>query len=250
MTTVSSGNISSTSLVTQAYLNMSQGITQGVIGRQLINVDCKKNTEACNKCIEVANKYDLATKGDYSKICNVCFCTLENVNMKNIITIDFNAIMKSSTSTEFEQQVRNSLTQKASSSGAVLFGTEATKKSLDETSAKMYGAIKNVTFQNSLQELRNFQVLSVNNPNSSVINVDLDLTIDYISKILQENKTTSEILGSFDNNIIQMTTQVIESAMTTLISWMITLMILIIVIVFFVFGINIVMQVFSLYAST
>ena len=246
MTTVSSGNISSTSLVTQAYLNMVQGITQGILGHQLINVDCKKNTEACNKCIEVANKYDLATKGDYSKICNVCFCTLENVNIKNLITINFDAFSKSDQTTEFQQQVRNSLTQKASSSGAVLFGTEKTQNSLNETSAKMYNEMKLDSFQNSLQELRNFQVLSINNPNSSVINVDLDLTIAYISKILQENKETSELLDTFDNNILQITTQVVESAITTLISWMITLMILIIVIIFFVFGINIVMQVFSL----
>jgi hypothetical protein len=250
MTTVSSGNISSTSLVTQAYLNITQSITQGVLGHQLINVDCKKNTESCNKCIETAKKYALNADGDYSKICNVCLCTLENVNIKNVITIDVDAFTKTDQSLEFQKQVRNSLTQKSASSGSTLFTTEDRLNSLNNTSAKMYSAMEDVIFQNSLQELKNFQVLNINNPNSSVINVDIDLTIDFISKLLQQNTSTSSILEEYDTNILQITTQIIESVTTTIISWIVTLFIITIVIIFFVFGINIIMQVFSLYAST
>lgn len=251
MTTVSSGNISSTSLVTQAYLNITQSITQGVLGEQLINVECKKNTSACNKCIAVAKQYGLGDRDNYSKICNVCFCTLENVNMNNIITIDFSAFTSTDQTEEFKQQIQNSLTQQASISGTTLFDTsDVTLNALNKTSSDMYNAMKQSSFQNSLQELKNFQILSLNNPNSSVINVDLDLTVDFISKILQQNKTTSSMLDKFDKSIVQITTQTVQGALTIVISWIVTLFVIAIIVAFFIFGISIVMQVFELYAST
>ncbi len=248
MTTVASGNISSTGLVTQAYLNITQNITQGVLGEQLINVDCKKNTSACNKCISVVKQYGLADGDDYSRICNVCFCTLENVNINNIITIDFNAFISTDQTQEFEQQIQNSLTQQALISGSTLFNTDSNLTALNETSNEMYSEMRQSSFQNSLQELKNFQILSINNPNSSVINVDLDLTINFISKILQQNEGTSSILDKYDQSIIQLTSKTVQGSLAVVISWIVTLFVIAIIVAVFIFTIPIVMNVLQLYA--
>ena len=39
---VSSGSLTSLSIITQAYLNVTQSITQGFYNQQIVKVDCKK----------------------------------------------------------------------------------------------------------------------------------------------------------------------------------------------------------------
>jgi Zn finger protein HypA/HybF involved in hydrogenase expression len=247
--TTTSGNINSTKMVVQAFLNMTQDITQGIITQQSIDIDCKKNTIACNKCIETAKKYDMASN-DYSMICPACYCTLENVNMKNYVTIDFSAFQQSNSSNTFKQQIKNSLTQQATESGTSLFKSNAASDTLDETSQSMYSSIKEMLNENIIQELSNFQVIGITNPNSSVINVDLDLTIDFLSKIIQESKGSSEILDKYDSVIIQLTTEALQDSISILITWIVTLCTIGIIALFFIFGITIVMDVLELYSET
>jgi hypothetical protein len=250
MTTVSSGNITSQRLVSQAILNITQSTTQGVLGIQKINLNCNKNTKACNNCLETAKYYNLINDKNYSKICNVCFCTLENVNIKNIITVDMESFKNLDSSQQFQQQVRNSITQMATMNGFSLFNTGDGMKSLNKTSDKMYEQIKSDNFQNSFQQLKNFQILSINNPNTSIINVDLDLTIEFLSKILQENKQTSAILDDFETNILQLTTQTTTGPMYTIVQWIVLLVTIIIIVICFIVGIYLSMQVIELYAIT
>jgi hypothetical protein len=249
--TTTSGNINSTTMVVQAFLNMTQDISQGVITQQSIDIDCKKNTSACNKCIETAKKYKLGSgNGDYSTICPSCYCTLENVKMNNYITIDFDAFQKTNTSDEFKTQIQNSLTQQATKTGTSLFNTKDGLDALSKTSTSMYSKMKTVMNENILQQLKNFQVIGINNPNSSVINVDMDLTIDFLSKVIQQTESTASIINQYESNIIQLTTEVTQNGITVVITWIVTLFIIAIVVGFFIFGINIVMDVFMLYAMT
>lgn len=248
--TTTSGNINSTNMVIQAYLNMTQDITQGIITQQSIDVNCSKNTTSCKDCIETAKQYNLTDNGDYSSVCPVCFCTLENIKMNNYITIDFSAFTAQNASDKFKTQIRNSLTQHAAQSGTPLFNTKDGLKALDATSTNMYTALKN-TFDNKIiQQLKNFQIINVNNPNTNVINVDMDLTVNFLSKVIQQTKSTSDLLQEYQSNLISLTTQITENTTTMIISWMVTLFIIAIVVVFFIFGIDIVMDVFMLYAST
>lgn len=250
--TTTSGNINSTSMVVQAFLNITQDITQGVITQQSIDINCNKNTSACNTCIETAKKYKLDSgNGDYSTVCPSCFCNLENVKMNNYITIDFQAFQQAGAEDSFKTQIQNALTQQATQSGTTLFNTGGNGlDALNTTSQKMYASMKTVMDQTILQQLKNFQVIGINNPNSSVINVDMDLTIDFLSKVIQQTESTSSILDDYESNIIQLTTEVTQNSLTVIITWIVTLFIIAIVVAFFIFGINIVMDVFMLYAST
>ena len=245
--TTTSGNINSTSLVVQAYLNISQDTSQGVITKQSIDIDCKKHTNACNTCIKTAKKYGLG-EGDYSSICPMCFCTVENVKLNNVITLNLDAFTESKNSDEFKTQISNALTQQATQTGTKLFNTDDGLKALEKTSESMYGSMTTDNFQRSLQELKNFQVINIHNPNSQIINVDMDLTVDFISKIVQQSAGTSSILTDYDENIVQLTTEVTQGGLTMVITWIVTLFIIAIIVAFFIFGINIVMDVLMLYS--
>lgn len=250
MTTYSSGNIDTTRTVVQAYLNITQDITQGSISHQLLDINCVKNNDTCNKCIETAKKYGLGN-GDYSTICNVCFCTLENVNMNNVITINMDAFL-SSTGSDFAQQVQNALVNQVGSGNGFLFNTKGSNglTALSDSSKDMHQQIQNSSIQKSLQDLKNFQIISIKTPNSSLINVDLDLAVNFISNILQQNTATSSILSNINSTIIQLTTQEQTNSLNVIISWIVTLVVVGLMIVVSLFMVNIVMENLSLYASS
>lgn len=250
MTKVSGGNINSTRMVVQAYLNMTQTITQGVMTQQSINVNCGKKTNACNNCIKTAKKYNITNNTDYSSVCPVCFCTLENIQMSNNITIDFNAFQRQNARKIFRQQIENALTQQATLTGTKLFDNSEASTTLQTTSESMYDALKVIMNQNILQQLKNFEIINVNNPNTTLINVNIDTVVNFLSNIIQQTNETSTLLQTYDSAIISLTTKVVDNAITIVVQWMVTLFILGIVVVFSIFGINIIMNTLTLYAST
>ena len=83
MTTYSSGNIDSTKILVQAILNVTQDISQGSIVQQHIDIDCS-NKSSCNSCLTTAKQYKLDEGGDYSGICRMCYCNLENIDMNRM----------------------------------------------------------------------------------------------------------------------------------------------------------------------
>lgn len=251
--TTTSGNIDATKMVVQAYLNVSQDTTQGIVSEQSINVDCTKNTSACADCINTAVQYDIGNSTSRENICPACYCTLENVNINNIISLDMSAILNIKSSDDFTTQVSNALTQQATQTGTSLFkadSSSSTSKSLEKSSVDMLSTLQKIQNQNGFQGLKAFQVLSLNNPNTSVINVDLDLTIEFISNILQQNKDASQTLDDLQQTVIQLTTEVTQGALATVITWIVTLFIVAVIIAVFIFGIDVVLEVMTLYASS
>ena len=247
---ISKGNMSSTSIVTQAYLNVTQSITQGFFAGQLTNVDCGKNSNICNECIKTAKKYKLADK-DFSQACPICFCTLENLNINSIISINLDAKMFNNSESNFKTQIINSLTEQASLSGTNLFGMSKDKQNtLTNTASKIFNEMNTAAFQSSLQELKVFQILSLKNPNTEVINADLNLTTKYISNLLQDNKITSSALSEMDSNILSIVTSVTNAGFAVLISWIVTLALVFVIALVAVFSADIVMELLTLYATS
>lgn len=246
MNVITSGNMTSSRIVTQAYLNITQNITQGITNEQLVNIDCGKDTSTCLDCVENAKKYGL----NVDKVCNICFCRFENIDMENIISIDFDAFLNSSTEDSFQNQIENSLTQNAVQTGTRLFNTDEGLRTLSENSNRIYNEMRTESFQTSLQELRNFQVINMVGQNSSIINVDMDIAIEFISAALLDNTNISNILNDMQTQILQMTTEVIKGGFSMIISWIVTIVTLIIIAMFFLFGFNLIMQVIQLYSSS
>lgn len=246
-----SGTINSISVITQAYLNMSQSTTQGFYNQQSVKVECQKNDVICNNCIQLANNYSLIQNNNYSKACSVCFCTLENINLNSVITLNLSSFISSSGLNSFTQQVLNSITQKATETGTKLFSfTDDQKKSLTENASSIYNILTQNTVQNSLQELKQFQILSLKNSNTEAINVDLEIATTFISKLFQNNLQNSSALASIQNTILQMTTSITQSGFATIISVIVTLAVVFVIGLMCIFAFNIILQILELYAST
>jgi hypothetical protein len=250
MTTYSSGNIDGTQIVVQAMLNITQDISQGSIIQQNIKVDCA-NKNLCNSCLNVANKYKLAPNGDYSNICRACFCNLENINVNNIIMMNLSALQQSS-SDDFVKQIKNSLTQQLASTGSMSNTTisKSSSESLSSTSSNIYNSISEQSFQEAVSGLKSFQIINVKNPNTSLINIELDIAVNYLSKIIQQNKEVSKNVNDLTQQISQITSESSQSILYVIVSFIITLVIIAIAIFVFIFMFNIISEDLIMFASS
>jgi hypothetical protein len=250
MTTYTSGQIDSKQLLVQAFLNISQDVSQGSIVQQNIKVDCN-DKEYCNQCLETARKYQLSDNGDYSSICRSCYCNLENIKVNNIITLNLSAFQQSSGS-DFGTQVQNALTQAMAQSGISSnkkdINTNST--SLQTTAASIYTKMKNTNFQEAVDQLKSFQIINVKNSNTSLINIDIDIVINYLSKIIQQTKNLSEDLTTMDTQINSIVYNGNQNILYIVISWIVTLVIILISVFMLSFIVSFTMQDMSLYVST
>jgi DNA-binding transcriptional regulator YhcF (GntR family) len=249
---ISSGNISSSSILTQAYLNVTQSITQGFISAQIASLDCKKNDDLCNKCIKMSSEYNLADK-DFSQACPICMCNIKNMKMESVININLDSKMFLNSRDEFISQFKNSINQKTLESGTSLFNFNQANdktKNLINTVNEAFDIINSDNFQSSLQTLKTFQIVNVNNPNTNLINIDMNLTTKFINDLMQNTSNMSILISKMDNNILSITSSEIESVDSVLISWIVTLSIIFILGLVFIFGVQIVLETLSLYAST
>ena len=248
MTTYSSGNIDSTKILVQAILNVTQDISQGSIVQQHIDIDCS-NKSSCNSCLTTAKQYKLDEGGDYSGICRMCYCNLENIDMKNIITINTSSF-QSSTGSDFQQQVQNSVTQALSKAGG-LGSTNKTRRNnidaLNTQSTNIHTAMKSTSFQESIDQLKAFQIISVKNTNTSLINIELDIAINYLSKTIQQSTEIASSLNDFNTAISQVVNESSQSLLYIIVSLIITIVIILTAVIAFVFMFQIVSDDLILY---
>lgn len=249
MSGATSGYMNSISVITQAYLNITQSTTQGFYNQQVVDVDCRKDSVECNRCIQLANEYGLVTNNNYSNACPVCFCTLENINLSSIIKLDLTSFQTTSASISFGQQVINSITQKAGEAGKQLFNfTDDAKKSLIENANSIYSIISKTSVQQSLEQLNEFQILALRGSNTQAINVNLNVATTFISKVFQSNLQNSSALSSMENTILQISTSTMESGFASIISIIVTLAVIFIIGLTGIFAFNIILQILELYA--
>lgn len=252
MASYTSGQIDSKQILVQAFLNISQDVSQGSIVQQDIKVDCN-DKKYCNQCLETAKKYQLSDNGDYSSVCRSCYCTLENIKLNNIITLNLSAFQQSS-GTEFGNQVKNALTQAMAQAG--LSSNQDNKilnnnsDSLQTTASKIYSKLKNTNFQEAIDQLKSFQIINVKNSNTSLINIDIDIVINYLSKIIQQSQNLSEELATMNSQINGIVQTGNQNILYIVVSWIVTLVIILISVFMLSFIISFTMQDMSLYVST
>ena len=246
MTTYSSGQITSSQLIVNAFLNISQDVSQGSIIQQKINVDCSKK-DLCNNCISLVKKYNLSN-GDNSDLCRSCFCNLQNINLSNIIVLNTQAFQNSS-GTEFGKQVLNSLVQASTQTGTNISSIDKNTKSLQTSAENVYDKLKQSGFQEAISGLESFQIVSLTNPNTSLINVELNTVINYLTKIIQQSTIISDDLSKMDSSINQILTTNTQSILYVIMGYITTLIIVAASIFVFSFMLNFVMEDLILYVS-
>lgn len=243
------GTINSDSIIVQAMLNIMQSTNQAVINKQSFEINCVKSKDYCNKCIKTAKKYNLG-EGDYSNICYSCICDAENINMKSIIIVDLEAFSQADIQNNIDQQIKNSITQQATYTSTPLSSGGDSLKSLISSTTKITNNVQEKIKQGVLQEMKNFQVLTINNPNTNVINVDMDLSIKFLSKVVQSTKNYTQESAQVNNNISQVLQQKSVDIITSILSTVLTLLLVVVMVYMFSFIFGMVQSDLTLYVAS
>lgn len=247
----SSGSSIGTQIVTNSIINVTQDISQGLIDYQKLYVNCsKKNTITCKNCIKTYTNdlSSLINDPNLKDVCPSCFCLMENINMDKIINLNLSTLQSSSQMVNFSNQINNSIKELATLSGSSL-SKNYDPKQFVQVSNKIFAQFKSNTFQTAINQLKNYQEINIKSPNTNIINVKLKVAINYISNILQQNNELSDSINDLDNQVTQILQLTYTSIFQTLISWVITIIIIIITALIFIFMIPITLQSISAYVS-
>jgi hypothetical protein len=248
-TDISSGQLQSVQIVTQACLNICQNITQGIFTGQLISINCTKKDNSCNDCIKKAQELNLE-KVDFSQLCPSCLCTLENININAVVQLNLNSLQQTNLQSDFTNQISNSFTQLTTSSGTGFAVTPDDQNSLQSVSDNIWNNMQSSSFQSSLQQLKVFQILNLNTPNSNYINVDLTIATNFISNILQSDSKIAESLTQMDSTILNIMKSSTQGIIVGLISLIVKILLIAFIILILFFAIQQVPNLLNTYLDT
>lgn len=236
--------------VAQAYLTLSQDISQGLNAQQLILVNCsdKKLKNQCYKCIEKTKSLGF-TSEQTGRICDpVCKCIVSNVNLSQRIFYNSQIFLSDSKYEDFKTQFDNSLFQQADNqeSGLKLTGNETTN--IYQNLQKIYKEMRSSTFQSAMDQLVGLQSITIEGAGKVSV-IDMTQAIDYVSKVLQQNQTTSSILMDLQSSVLQSAVSIINAGLSQVIVWLVRIAMVIVTIIALFYVINLIFQMYALYVQ-
>jgi hypothetical protein len=254
---ITTSSINASRVVAEAYLSIVQDISQNLFAYQNIDINCQEKTKGnlCLGCISSwengyfkKHKMDLKKRAEFIRnACKTaCECSLNNVNMNQNITINFNAFLENDANDTFKTQIMNSINQNAEANNTGVFEFGNRLNDTISTINKIYEKMKTDTVQKSLQTLSVGQNIKIIGP-SRMINVNMNQAIDYVSKILISNKETSSLILDLQINILTLTTQVTNAGLQQLIVIIVRIIMLILIIILLLYSINLFIQLYTLY---
>ena len=240
-----------TRAVTEAYLAITQDISQSLETQQLILLSCDSDNKRnqCHQCtqwwFDNSSSFNPPPSSDYvNKMCApVCNCDIKNVDMSQAIVINFSAFTQDSARSSFFNQVTNSLAQKAiqQDSGIIASNTKNSQGTINDLFEKM----QSDTIQTAIQGLTAMQIIAVQGTGSVAV-VNMNQAIDFISTILESNSETNTVLQDLENKIVQESTQITKSGLEEIIEWIVQIVLFILILVVLFFTSNLIFEVFSL----
>ena len=247
--TVINAKINATSVVVEAYLAITQDISQGVTGRQIVSIDCGGDgkSKACNECIKYTKNELKRPPKEVQALCaSICTCNIDNIKLKNMISFNAKAFLKVNAKEQFKTQINNSITQKAKQSGGDLFTIPDKTTNLTKTIDNLYTKMSTGSIQTALQNVQNLQTVSLAGP-GDIYNVDMTVAIDYISTILTSDNSIMSSLDELTQNILQLSTQVTNAGLAQLIMWIVKIVLIIVILIVLFYSINLIFQLYALY---
>ena len=251
---MSNKSYSTTKVVTDAYLAVTQNLSQSLEAQQLLALRCDSPEKAsnCEKCLtwwdQHRGNFNKSPKQAWPDFVNgmcapVCNCHVNDLTMGQTITINFSSFLKSGAQKQFFNQIKNSLAQKASQNGGGLPSDQTSN--ISDTSNDLYTAMRNETFQSSLQGLSAMQVVSVQGP-SSVVTVNLTQAIDFISNMIESNSVVNNAVNNLDNKILEISSRITTGSMNEIIEWIIQIVLFVIILVVLFFSIDLIIDTLTL----
>ena len=219
--------ISATRAVAETYLSFMQNISQGSFANQVVAVNCNYDPEnfGCIDCIQgLKDSYvrdGLKPDLEYiSAACKpACECKIENVKLRQDITVDLSADLSAVASSDFTMRAINNIYAQAQQSGTDMFGiasrTSATKTS-QESITEIFSKIQQGVFQESIQGLQTLQNVTLSGP-GNIATVDMTSAVDYVSNVLMSSEDVASLLTKTQTEMLALTLQVIDAGFAQLI---------------------------------
>lgn len=254
----SSKKIKAGQVVAEAYLYVTQDISQGVNSSQIVSIDCLNDKEVAQKCLDcgkavadmVYEKGGTQEEADaeVKKLCiEPCQCNMEDINLTQTITVNFDAINGANAKQLFTQSVENSIYNEANQqTKGLTFGNR--DKVVSNISNQIFEKLKLSNVSTSLQQLKNIQVISLKSP-GNLTAVNAKQAIDYVSTVLQSSSETSNLITQLETEILNASAQVTKTGLKQLAVLMVLIFMVIIAIIMFAMIVNLLFQLYTLYVS-
>ena len=253
-TSVDNKTLDAINIISNAYLAITQNITQAVGISQVVSVNC--GIESCNDCVKTwedqfnAGKYPEVTDKDAfirdvgcKPICN---CSIDTVNLNQQVSINVDAFTSTDTSEQFKTQIMNGIYTEAKKKGVTVETGSADK--LTTAISNVYNTLKSTSMQAIFHGVTSIQEVTLKGA-GSVVNAKLSNLINYVSSSIQHNTAALEAANALQTQITQISSQIVEAGLLQLILYIVKIAIAIVIIIILLFIIGIVFQIYSLYVS-
>jgi hypothetical protein len=256
------GLSSSVQSIAESYLSMAQDLTQTASVQQIASINCGTTDKggSCMSCtklyMETLNKFPvdsistLQEKSDYiKKSCKTsCVCEISNLNMEQNININYATFAGNSTSESFVTNVRNSVTQKASSNKQSFVTSPPNKMNTFETTIqKIYKRMKSKTMQKSLQSLQAHQNFTMTGAGKSA-NISQKQAMKVVSSILMLDKQMASLITELEANVLELSVMVANAGLAEMAMWLVKLIMMVVILVVLLYIITLIFQIYTLYA--
>jgi hypothetical protein len=256
-TTINSSSVT-TKAVSDAFLSITQDISQGIYNSQEISVDCYGDTknQSCMSCIDFWIKYN-KTKAPLKQlsmeqmreVCEgICECKMSNINLSQNINLNLKSFITNSSSQDFQEKIMNSLSQQANSSGQSFYPTETRTSNINKTINKLYTSMTTDSFQSSIQGLKTLQNIKFSGP-GIISNVNMNQVTKYISTLLISDKSTSKLMAELTNDVRQYAMSITNAGLATLGLILVQLIVLVLVIMSILYISSLIIQMYTLYVT-
>jgi len=245
-------------VVARSIINITQDITQGTLNEQIVSVDCTSGKDVCQQCLGMyIDLYNLDPLTDTSdrmrrikddECAFACQCSVENVNLTQIIKLDFKTNLKASNLENFKKQLWNELYVSAKQSMVGFQPSSASTTSVNKSITNLYTKLQTDEMQIALASIKTAQTVSFKGP-GLITNVSMDMCVDYVAQALLTNDSITSDISDIKNEIMVMSSEVIKSGLGTLITIMIQLFAVVVGIIALLFLINRVVNLYVLIVS-
>jgi hypothetical protein len=218
--------------------------------------------DTCYKCIKFWSDLNKKAEGKGLKkkpmkeirddCSSICECKVSNINMSQNVNLDLSIFQKANASTKFLQSFKQNIAQQANQQGGGLApgflsgGTDTTNTSKNITS--LVQSFSDKTFQDSMQQFSASQSVDIEGP--VIVNgLNMEQTVDVISKILSTSNATSQIISDMETEVLQAATSVSEAGLDAFIIMIIRLIASIVTIGVLLYTSSILFNLYSLIAN-
>lgn len=203
--------------ISESFVTVTQDISQSVLSSQIVSIDCSMDAAGvnCLKCYDTLRAVNASEEKMIQTCKNVCNCSIEDVKMNQIITLNTNTFFETDVSQDFSTQFKNSIYSQAKTSGSSIFN-DTELNSLQTSITKIYNEVKTSDFKAKIDALQTLQVVSLKGA-GNIKTVDLNSTIDYVSQAVKSTKSIQNLIVELEKEMLLVSSQITKSTMEAII---------------------------------